>query len=112
MRLPAFIHLLASVYDATRCSIDFYAYEVVRGLLPRLYGRTMQDPASELRRTLFPRTSVNKSLLVCLLALPGRFGTQPERDVSRLHRLPHHPHQVVVQRVEVGLVPELGGEGF
>jgi hypothetical protein len=42
MRLPTFIHLLASVCDAIRCSIDFYAYEVVRGLLPRLYGRAIR----------------------------------------------------------------------
>jgi hypothetical protein len=34
MRLPAFLHLLASVCDATRCSIDFYAYEVVRVFYP------------------------------------------------------------------------------
>jgi hypothetical protein len=55
MRLPAFIHLLASVCDAIRCSIDFYAYDIVRGLLPRLYGRAMRDPASELPRILLPR---------------------------------------------------------
>jgi hypothetical protein len=59
MKVPAFIHLFASVYAATRCSVDFYAYEVVRHLLPQLYDRVMQDPANELRRIPIPRTSVN-----------------------------------------------------
>ena len=39
-------------------------------------------------------------------------GTQPQGDVGGLHRLPHHPHQIAAQGVEVGLVPELGGEGL
>jgi hypothetical protein len=60
MKVPAFIHLFASVYAATRCSVDFYAYEVVRRLQPQLYDRVMQDPANELRRIPIPRTSVNK----------------------------------------------------
>src|SRR3712207_8933922 len=46
------------------------------------------------RSTLFPYTTLFRS------------------DVSRLHRLPHHRHQVVAQGVEVRLVPELGREGF
>ena len=33
---------------------------------------------------------VNKRLLDCLLALPGRIGTQPQRDVFGLHSLPYH----------------------
>jgi hypothetical protein len=37
---------------------------------------------------------------------------QPQRDVLRLHTLPHYRHQVVAQRVEIGFVPELGREGF
>jgi hypothetical protein len=56
MKVPAFIHLFASVYAATRCSVDFYAWEVVRRLLPQLYDRVMQDPASELPRIPIPRT--------------------------------------------------------
>ena len=32
--------------------------------------------------------------------------------MCRLHRLPHHPDQVVVQRGQVCLVAQLGGEGF
>jgi hypothetical protein len=60
MKVPAFIHLFASVYAATRCSVDFYAWEVVRRLLPQLYDRVMQDPGYELRRILIPRTRVNK----------------------------------------------------
>jgi hypothetical protein len=60
MKVPAFIHLFASVYAATRCSVDFYAWEVVRRLLPQLYDRVMQDPASELPRIPIPRTPVNR----------------------------------------------------
>ena len=37
---------------------------------------------------------------------------QPQRDVGRLHRLPYHSHQILLQRLEVRLVPELDGEGF
>ena len=42
----------------------------------------------------------------------SRLGAQPQRGVSRLHRLPNHPYQIVAQGFQVGLVPELGGEGF
>jgi hypothetical protein len=63
MKVPAFIHLFASVYAATRCSVDFYAWEVVRRLLPQLYDRVMQDPANELRRIPIPRNPVNKGKL-------------------------------------------------
>ena len=28
--------------------------------------------------------------------------------MSGLHRLPYHPHQVVVQRIEVRLIPQFG----
>jgi hypothetical protein len=42
---------------------------------------------------------------------PTRIGAQPQRDVGGLHRRPHHPHQFVVQRIEVGLIPQLDGEG-
>jgi hypothetical protein len=62
MKVPAFIHLFASVYAATRCSVDFYAYEVVRHLLPQLYDRVMQDPANELLRIPILRTPVNKGV--------------------------------------------------
>jgi hypothetical protein len=62
MKVPAFIHLFASVYAATRCSVDFYAYEVVRHLLPQLYDRVMQDPANEFRRIPIPRTRLNKGM--------------------------------------------------
>ena len=55
---------------------------------------------------------MKKALVVCLLTLRGGVGTQPQRDMRRLHRLPDHPYQVVAQRVEVGLVSKLGGEGF
>jgi hypothetical protein len=50
--------------------------------------------------------------LVRLLTLRSSIGTQPQGDVRRLHRLPHHPYQIVAQGVEVRLVPELGREDF
>ena len=37
---------------------------------------------------------------------------QPQRDVLWLHRLPYHPYQVIAQCVEIGIVTQLGGEGF
>ena len=33
-------------------------------------------------------------MLLCLLTLRGFIVTQPQRDVRRLHRLPHHPYEV------------------
>src|ERR671921_2476341 len=50
-------------------------------------------------RTLLVRTRMNKAELVCLLALQRYIGTQPQRDVGRLHRLPYHPNQIVTQGV-------------
>jgi hypothetical protein len=32
--------------------------------------------------------------------------------VRRLHRLPHHTYQIVVEGFQIGLVPEPGGESF
>jgi hypothetical protein len=49
-------------------------------------------------------------LLVHLTVIRGLVGTQPQSDVLRLHRLLHHPYQVVAQGIEVRLVPELCGE--
>jgi hypothetical protein len=42
----------------------------------------------------------------------GWVGTQPQRDVGWLHRLPHDSYEVTAQGVEVRLVTQLGGEGF
>jgi hypothetical protein len=50
---------------------------------------------------------VNKLELVCLLTLRGRLGAQPQGDVGRLHRLPHHTHQFFVQRFEVRIFANL-----
>ena len=47
----------------------------------------------------FSRTFVNKRLLVRQLALRGLIGAQPQRDVGRLHRLPHHPYEIIAQGV-------------
>jgi hypothetical protein len=53
-----------------------------------------------------------RSLLVYDLALRGCARTQPQRDVGRLHGLPYHPYQVGVQRLQVCLIPQSGGELF
>jgi hypothetical protein len=53
-----------------------------------------------------------KRLLVCLPAPGDCLGTQPQRDVLRLHRLPNHSHQIVAQGIEIRLVPELCGEAL
>jgi hypothetical protein len=43
--------------------------------------------------------------------VPGeRLGTQPQRDVLRLHRLPHHRYKLAIWRLQVGLVTEPGRE--
>jgi hypothetical protein len=39
---------------------------------------------------------VNKVLQVRLLTLLSRIGTQPQRDVRRLHRLSNHSHKLVI----------------
>src|SRR5215203_4669576 len=39
-------------------------------------------------------------------------GTQPQGDVGWLHRLPYHTHEIVIQSLKGGLVPELDGERF
>src|SRR5215211_6361182 len=39
-------------------------------------------------------------------------GTQPHRHMRRLHRLPHHTYQVVIEGFQVCLVSEFDGEGF
>ena len=42
----------------------------------------------------------------------GWVGTQPQRDVGWLHRLPHDPYEVAAQGVEIRLFTQLGREGF
>src|SRR5918998_3453508 len=41
-----------------------------------------------------------------------RIGTQPQRHKHRLHRLPHYPHHVVPEGVQVRLVAQPGAEGL
>jgi hypothetical protein len=43
------------------------------------------------------------------LAPWGRLGAQPQRDVSGLLRLPHYPHEVLTQRLQVRLFSQLDG---
>src|SRR3712207_4916450 len=45
---------------------------------------------SETFHTVSLSNSMNKGLLICPLALWGRIGAQPQRDVGRLHRLSDH----------------------
>src|SRR5829696_103910 len=47
-----------------------------------------------------------------LLALRDRFRTQPQGDVGGLHRLRHHPYEVIIERLQVRLVAQPGREGF
>jgi hypothetical protein len=56
--------------------------------------------------------SVLSPWLATGLTLHSGIGAQPQRGVSRLHRLPNYPYQVVVQRVEVCFVAQSGREGF
>jgi hypothetical protein len=42
--------------------------------------------------------------LARLLALWSRLGTQPQREVGWLHRLPYHPYQIISQGFEVCFV--------
>src|SRR5919112_3940008 len=51
-------------------------------------------------------------VLVYLLAVGSLIGAQPQRDVGRLHRLPHYVHQFVIQRLQVRLIPQLCSEGL
>src|SRR3712207_6797655 len=51
-------------------------------------------------------------MLVRLLTLRASIGTQPQRDVDRLYRLPYHPYHLAGQLIQVCLVPELGREDF
>jgi hypothetical protein len=37
---------------------------------------------------------------------------QPQRDVGWLYRLVHHAHQLIAEPVQVGLITQLGREGF
>lgn len=53
---------------------------------------------------------LNKGLLVYLLTLRSRIGTQPQRAVRRLHCLPGNPYEVVVQCIQVGLVSWISRE--
>ena len=59
-----------------------------------------------------PDTNRPAGRLLFPFALRCRSVAQPQRDVGRLHGLPHHPHQVFTECGEVGIVTQLGGEGF
>jgi len=59
-----------------------------------------------------PDTNRPAGRLLFPFALRCRSVAQLQRDVGRLHRLPHHPHQVFTECGEVGIVTQLGGEGF
>jgi hypothetical protein len=61
---------------------------------------------------LLPHLERTRRSLVCLLTLRCCLGTQPQRDVGGLHRVPYYPYKVAAQSIEVCLVSELGREGF
>src|SRR5215204_3268313 len=50
--------------------------------------------------------------LAFLLISRGRFGSQPQRDVGGLHRLPYHAYQFAVQCLQIHLIPEFHGEAL
>src|SRR5215208_6671397 len=47
-----------------------------------------------------------------MLPLRNRIGTQPHGHVSRLHGLTHHTYQVVIEGLQIRLLPQLDGERF
>src|ERR671932_2741349 len=91
-------------------SSPVFASKVLPRILiaPRLCGSTPP-------RVLHPPDpgSTGTILTARRLALvQGCVGAQPQRDVRRLHRPPNHPDEILVQGIEVRLVPEFGREGF
>ena len=58
-----------------------------------------------------PRTRVNKEMLVGRLPLRSGIGAQPQRGVLGLYCCPYHPHQIVVEGVQVRFVAQPGVEG-
>src|SRR5215207_2009487 len=70
-------------------------------------NKKLKADGSSRRGSIFLLTAVNGG---------GGFvdgpGAQPHRDVGGLHRLLHHPQQLVVQSLEVRLIAEPGGEGL
>src|SRR5215212_7905608 len=84
-----------------------------RGASPRwTFLDVLASRARTSERTFSLTLGMNKVQLLHLLTLRSSIGTQPQRDVCGLHRLPNHPHQVIAQSVEVCLVTKLRGEGF
>src|SRR5215207_1833568 len=59
-----------------------------------------------------PTSRGERGRLVRVLALRNCARSQPQRDVGRLYRLRYYSHQIVVQRLQVFLVPQSGREGF
>jgi hypothetical protein len=72
----------------------------------------LATPIKTIRRYTPPATRTRAPEQVLLrsvghvVLLRGSIGSQPQRDVRRLHRLSHHSHQIVGQRVEVGLIAQ------
>jgi hypothetical protein len=60
----------------------------------------------------FATAEVRNRATLTLLALRTCLGAQPERGVGGLHGVSHHPHEVVVQRPQVRLIPQLRREGL
>src|SRR5215212_9992995 len=86
-------------------------------MLPRSTSAT-SAPSSRARRAAItpagpPPTTITSNILRLTFSgshrpVPRR--SQPERSVLRLHRAPYHSHQLVAQRLEVRLLPQLGAE--
>src|SRR5215213_8868830 len=72
---------------------------IQEGLAAQRRGGRCQVLRASARRSWAPHSSAG-------------IGSQPQRDVLRLHRLPDHTYQVIAQSVQVGLVSELGRESL
>src|SRR5919199_3026642 len=92
-----------------RSSPGFAARVLSRILVtPRLSGSTSPRVRSllEPRSTDAPLTARRLGLVLSCI------GTQPQRDVRRLHRLSDHSNKIFVRGIQVSFVPELGREWF
>ena len=72
-----------------------------------LYHTTSGARMKQLDRPALPHTIQiwpSSKWLLCLIPFLGRVWAQPQRDVLRLHRLPHDRYQFCIQTVQVRLV--------
>src|SRR5215211_5963901 len=96
------LHVFAFTADVTPmpCTHCDMLHPRVKGGTPRwTFLDVLASRARTSERTFSLTLGMNKVQLLHLLTLRSSIGTQPQRDVRRLHRLPNHPHQVIAQSV-------------